>query len=144
MFSPQFMVSSQRNIAKAHGSDSSAIENFTLTWDQSSNPHLNKEPESDLFLRMQQEMMELRLESQRILTENLELKSENEVLMQRLSHQEQPHHYSDVVEQFKETALSLQRRIDDLELQRQRTEEPMIQQQINQLRQSMRKFEMEN
>lgn len=52
-------------------------------------------------------MIELRLESQRIVTENLELKSENEVLMQRLSHQEQPHHYSDVVEQFKETALSL-------------------------------------
>jgi len=63
MFSPQFMVSSQRNIAKGHNSDSSAIENFTLTWDQSSNPNLNKDPEGDLFLRMQQEMMELRLES---------------------------------------------------------------------------------
>jgi len=47
--------------------------------------------------------------------------------MQRLSHQEHPYHYSDVVEQFKETALSLQRRIDDLEQQRQKTEEPMIQ-----------------
>ena len=91
------------------------------------------------MLRVQQEMMDLRSESDRVLSENMNLKSLNEDLLKKLENEQIknehvlgliPLHYSEIVEQFKDTAMSLQRlfilmrRIDDLEIQKQRNQDP--------------------
>ena len=78
-------------------------------------------------------MMDLRSESDRVLSENMNLKSLNEDLLRKLENEQIknehvlgliPLHYSEIVEQFKDTAMSLQRRIDDLEIQKQRNQDP--------------------
>ena len=77
--------------------------------------------------------MDLRSESDRVLSENMNLKSLNEDLLRKLENEQIknehvlgliPLHYSEIVEQFKDTAMSLQRRIDDLEIQKQRNQDP--------------------
>ena len=77
--------------------------------------------------------MDLRSESDRVLRENMNLKSLNEDLLRKLENEQIknehvlgliPLHYSEIVEQFKDTAMSLQRRIDDLEIQKQRNQDP--------------------